>query len=65
MPILVKRNNISREVCWECGLRFMEDESVILWDALRPVLLHSRCALEVGQRILGDANQALEMDNLN
>ena len=64
MTILVKRNTMQREVCWECGLRFNAEEPVIYWDALKPILLHSRCALEVGQRILSDANQATEMDNL-
>lgn len=64
MPILVKRSKMPREVCWECGLNFSEDESVVFWDALRPVLLHAKCALEAGQEILRDAQQALEMDNI-
>lgn len=64
MPILAKRNNMPREVCWECGLGFSEDESIVFWDALRPVMLHAKCALEVGQEILRDAQQALEMDNI-
>ena len=64
MPILVSRDNMPKEVCWDCGLRFSEDESIIYWDALRAIFLHAKCALEAGQRLLSDAQQALDMDNV-
>ena len=62
MPILLKRDSIPREVCWECGLGFSDIEPVLFWDALKPILLHSKCALDVGRRLLSDANQAIELD---
>ena len=64
MPILLKRNSMHREICWQCGLGFVQDESIVLWDGLRCVVLHAKCALDVGKQILQDAQQAIDLNNI-
>lgn len=62
MTVFVKSDRMPGGLCWKCHMPLSSDTSVVMWDSLYPILLHSRCAFEKGKELVHDGNEALSID---